>query len=97
MAAVHGVTVNQAKQTQPTIARANATAPRQLSSVQAETNFTPDTIRKRSIGRAVRCLDCGSLARIIKQAEDQDGNVRRRRECPNCLTRFTTYEMRFAE
>ena len=94
MIAIHNVTVNQSQQVQP---RASATAPRQLSSVQATANITADTLLKKSVGHAVRCTDCDIAARIIEQATDRDGNVRRRRECPQCFTRFTTYEVRFAE
>ncbi len=42
----------------------------------------------------MRCAQCGECdSAVIDSRETEDGgSVRRRRECPNCKTRFTTYE-----
>ena len=42
----------------------------------------------------MRCPDCGALeTRVIETRSVDDGKVnRRRRECPECQGRFTTYE-----
>ncbi len=42
----------------------------------------------------MRCKFCGYLdTKVIDSRENEEGNsVRRRRECPNCNRRFTTFE-----
>lgn len=42
----------------------------------------------------MRCPYCGQLdSRVIdSRPTDEDAAIRRRRECPNCMRRFTTYE-----
>ena len=42
----------------------------------------------------MRCPVCGAPeTRVIETRSSDDGRVnRRRRECPECLNRFTTYE-----
>ena len=47
----------------------------------------------------MRCPKCGSLDdRVVESRSSGDGvNIRRRRECLRCETRFTTYETIFHE
>lgn len=42
----------------------------------------------------MRCPYCGQLdSRVVdSRPTDEEAAIRRRRECPNCLRRFTTYE-----
>jgi transcriptional regulator NrdR len=42
----------------------------------------------------MKCPYCGNLeSRVIDSRLSEDGNsIRRRRECPDCLKRYTTYE-----
>ncbi len=46
------------------------------------------------VTRTMRCPKCGNLEdKVIDSRASEDGGViRRRRECLNCGTRFTTYE-----
>lgn len=39
----------------------------------------------------MRCPICGGRAKVLDVREKRD-KVKRRRECPDCLTRFTTEE-----
>lgn len=39
----------------------------------------------------MRCPFCQSVTRVIDSREHEKG-IRRRRECPECLSRFPTYE-----
>ncbi len=39
----------------------------------------------------MRCPICGSRTKVLDVREKRD-KVKRRRECPDCLTRFTTEE-----
>ena len=45
-------------------------------------------------GGCVRCPYCSQLdSRVIdSRPTDEEAAIRRRRECPNCMRRFTTYE-----
>ena len=41
----------------------------------------------------MKCRYCGCTElRVIDSRPTEDGAIRRRRECTNCLRRFTTYE-----
>jgi transcriptional repressor NrdR len=44
--------------------------------------------------KSLKCPNCGTIeTRVIDSRIAEDGDtVRRRRECPECQTRFTTYE-----
>ena len=42
----------------------------------------------------MRCIECGSETRVIDSRRLKNGTViRRRRKCPKCFRRFTTYEL----
>ncbi|MDQ3759992.1 MAG: transcriptional regulator NrdR [Actinomycetota bacterium] len=44
------------------------------------------------------CLDCNASTRVLESRRASDGDsVRRRRECPECGRRFTTFERREPE
>lgn len=41
----------------------------------------------------MKCIRCGNLdSKVIDTRTQEDGTIRRRRECSNCQARFTTYE-----
>lgn len=45
---------------------------------------------------ALRCAHCGTPSRVVETAKVGRGiyvAVRRRRECPKCTVRFTTFEL----
>lgn len=92
MKLVHGVTPN--KNPAPEVIQ----APHVTVAVLDAINPLPGRVLgQRGAGSAVRCKECDIAARIIEQRNDRDGNCRRRRECPQCFTRFTTYEIRFED
>jgi transcriptional repressor NrdR len=55
-----------------------------------------DCLRKRGRNERMRCPKCGTTeTRVIETRTADEGRVvRRRRECPDCGVRFTTYERR---
>lgn len=40
----------------------------------------------------MRCIECGENTQVLTTYQNKDGRVRRRRECIDCKTRFTTHE-----
>lgn len=40
----------------------------------------------------MRCIECGEDTRVLTTYQNEDGRVKRRRECIVCKTRFTTRE-----
>lgn len=40
----------------------------------------------------MRCIECGEDTRVLTTYQNEDGRVKRRRECVVCKTRFTTRE-----
>lgn len=40
----------------------------------------------------MRCIECGEDTRVLTTYQNEDGRVKRRRECMVCKTRFTTRE-----
>jgi len=40
----------------------------------------------------MRCIECGEDTKVLTTYQNKDGRVRRRRECVDCKTRFTTHE-----
>jgi len=42
--------------------------------------------------RCPQCLEMGSFVTDSRKSKIRPGELRRRRECPSCRTRFTTYE-----
>ncbi len=42
---------------------------------------------------ALKCPKCGHEESYVVDVRKCDGGLRRRRECDQCGTRFTTYEM----
>jgi transcriptional regulator NrdR family protein len=43
------------------------------------------------------CDQCGGKTEVRSSLPGINGTIRRRRECPSCQTRFTTYELRGAD
>jgi len=41
--------------------------------------------------------NCGTETQVIDSRRGSNGATRRRRQCPKCRVRFTTYEMSEAE
>lgn len=52
-----------------------------------------ETVRATSVGSAHRCESCGVDAQIIDSRKHGDYTLRRKR-CPSCGERFSTYEIR---
>jgi hypothetical protein len=52
-----------------------------------------ETVRAATVGSAHRCESCGIDAQIIDSRKHGEYVIRRKR-CPNCSERFSTYEIR---
>jgi len=42
---------------------------------------------------SVKYCSCGSLTQVVDSRPNTDGSIRRRRQCPRCLSRTSTYEI----
>ena len=46
---------------------------------------------------SIKHCTCGSLTQVVDSRPNSDGSIRRRRECPRCDIRTTTYEISSVE